>query len=413
MSSDIYIAGIGMTQFGRHVERSLQSLGQEALNAVLSDAGAQVADLGQVFYSGVTQGPLQGQYAVPGQILLSKLGVSGMPIWNIENACASGTSAFQLAVQALRSGACNVALALAAEKMNIEDKQRAVAMFEGGWDVSSARENEARLLALGEGVEIPPGSESTRPYSRFMAIYAALCRFWMKTFGTTQRQIAATCSKNHMHSVHNLLSQYRQPFTIDEVLAAPPITYPLTLPMCAPMTDGAAAVILCNEAGLKRLKGDRRRAIKVAGAAIATPVPREPNEFDKAACRRAARLAYEQAGLGPEDISVVEVHDATAMGEIMAIEHLGLVQMGGAGPAAEAGVFSIGGRLPVNPSGGLESKGHPIGATGLGQLHELVTQLRGEAGSRQVAGAKVALQENGGGSLGVEEAVVTVTVLTR
>ena len=252
MNSNIYITGVGMTQFGRHLDRSLQSLGQEALDAVLRDAGATVADVGQVFYSGVTQGPLQGQNAVPGQVLLSKLGLIGMPMWNIENACASGTSAFQLAVQALRSGTCDVALAFGAEKMNIEDKKRAMAMFEGGWDVTTAKENEARLLALGAGVEIPPGSESTRPYSKFMAIYAAMCRFWMKSFGTTQRQIAAVSSKNHMHSVHNPLSQYRQAFTIDEVLAAPPITFPLTLPMCAPLTDGAAAVIVCNEAGLAK-----------------------------------------------------------------------------------------------------------------------------------------------------------------
>lgn len=413
MSSNIYIAGVGMTQFGRHLDRSLQSLGQEALNAVLRDAGAGVSDIGQVFYSGVTQGPLQGQNAVPGQILMSKLGLSGIPMWNIENACASGTSAFQLAVQALRSGACDVALALGAEKMNIEDKKRAIAMFEGGWDVTTARENEARLLALGEGIEIPPGSESTRPYSKFMAIYAAMCRFWMKTFGTTQRQIAAVSSKNHMHSVHNPLSQYRQAFTIDEVLAAPPISFPLTLPMCAPITDGAAAVIVCNEAGLTKLNGDRRRAIKVAATAIATPIPRETHEFQKAVCRRAARHAYAQAGVGPEDVSVAEVHDATAMGEIMAVEYLGLTPLGGAGPAAAAGELSIGGRIPVNPSGGLECKGHPIGATGLGQIHELITQLRGEAGLRQVAGAKVALQENGGGSLGIEEAVVTVNLFTR
>jgi len=413
MSSPIYVVGVGMTQFGRQVDRSIPSLAEEALTAALRDAGADQADLGQVFYSGVTQGPLQGQNAVPGQVVLNKLGLRGMPIWNIENACASGTSAFQLAIQALRAGACDVALAIGAEKMNIEDKKRALAMFEGGWDVSSARENEGLLLGLGEGVEIPPGSESTRPYSKFMAIYASMCRFWMKTFGTTQRQIAAVSSKNHMHSVHNPLSQYRQPFTVDEVLAAPPITFPLTLPMCAPLSDGAAAVIVCNEAGLKRLNGDQRRAIHVAGTAIATPVQRAPTEFQKAACHRAAQIAYREAGLGPEDVSVAEAHDATAMGEVMAVEYLGLTPMGGAGAAAAAGELSIGGRLPVNTSGGLESKGHPIGATGLGQIHELITQLRGEAGPRQVAGAKVALQENGGGSLGIEEAVVTVNIFAR
>ncbi|HJT41859.1 MAG TPA: thiolase family protein, partial [Sphingobium sp.] len=206
---------------------------------------------------------------------------------------------------------------------------------------------------------------------------------------------------------------YRKPFTIDEVLAAPPITFPLTMPMCSPVSDGAAAVIVCTETGLKRLGGRRERAITVAATAISTATPRKAEEFERAVCRRTAAMAYERAGLGPQDVSVVEVHDATAMGEIMAVEYLGLTPMGGAGPAAERGELSIGGRVPVNPSGGLESKGHPIGATGLGQIHELVTQLRGEAGPRQVANARVALQENGGGSMGVEEAVVTVNILTK
>lgn len=413
MDSSIYIVGVGMTQFGRHIERSLQSLTGEALDAALRDAGASLTDINQAFYAGVTQHTLQGQTAIPGEVVLGKLGLCGIPVWNVENACASGTSAFQLAVQALKAGACEVALAVGAEKMNIKDKSRALALFEGGWDVLTADENAARLVALGEGIEVPEGSESTRPYSRFMAIYAAMCRFWMKNFEITQRQIAAVSAKNHNHSVHNPFSQYRQPFTIDEVLAAAPITYPLTMPMCSPLSDGAAAVIVCTEAGLKKLGVDRRRAIRVAATAIATAAPREATEFDKAVCRRTANMAYEQSGIGPSDVSVVEVHDASAIGEIMAVEYLGLVPMGGAGPAAEAGDLSIGGRIPVNTSGGLESKGHPIGATGLGQIHELVTQLRGEAGARQVEGAKVALQENGGGLIGIEEAVVTVNIFTR
>jgi len=413
VSSRIYIIGVGMTQFGRHLDRSLESLAGEAVEAALTDAGCTRMLVEQVFYSGATQGALQGQYAIPGQVVLSKIGLVGIPAYNIENACASGTSAFQLAVQALRAGECDIALALGAEKMNIADKARSLALFDGGWDVARAEENAALLLALGEGVEVPEGSESDRPYSRFMAIYAAMCRFWMKSFGTTQRQIAAIAAKNHMHSVHNHFSQYRKPFTIDEVLAAPPITFPLTMPMCSPVSDGAAAVFVCTESGLKRLGGNRERAVTVAATAIATATPREATEFEHAVCRRAATAAYERAGLGPQDVSVVEVHDATAMGEVMAVEYLGLTPMGGAGPAAERGELSIGGRVPVNPSGGLECKGHPIGATGLGQLHELVTQLRGEAGVRQVEGARVALQENGGGSIGVEEAVVTVNILTK
>ena len=413
MDSNIYVAGVGMTQFGRHLQHSVASLSEEALAAALKDAAISRADIQQAYYGGVTQSPLQGQHAVPGQVVFARLGLVGLPVYNVENACASGTSAFQMAVQSLRAGACDVALALGAEKMNIEDKRRALALFEGGWDVSLADENTARLLAMGEGVEVPEGSESERPYSKFMAIYAALCRFWMKNFGTTQRQIAAVAAKNHQHSVHNPLSQYREPFTIDQVLAAPPITYPLTMPMCSPLSDGAAAVIVCNERALAKLGIARSRAIRVAATAIATATPRAADAFADAVCRRAGRAAYEQAGISPADVSVAEVHDASAMGEIIAAEYLGLAPMGGAGAAAEAGELSVGGRIPINTSGGLESKGHPIGATGLGQIHELVTQLRGEAGPRQVKGAKVALQENGGGSIGYEEAVVTVNLFTR
>lgn len=413
MDSNIYVVGVGMTQFGRHLQRSVASLAEEALAAALKDATISMADIQQAYYGGVTQSPLQGQHAVPGQVVFARIGLVGLPVYNVENACASGTSAFQMAIQALRAGACDVALALGAEKMNIADKRRALALFEGGWDVSLADENTARLLAMGEGVEVPEGSESERPYSKFMAIYAALCRFWMKNFGTTQRQIAAVAAKNHQHSVHNPLSQYREPFTIEQVLAAPPITYPLTMPMCSPLSDGAAAVIVCNERALVKLGIARSRAIRVAATAIATATPRAAEAFADAVCRRAGQAAYEQAGISPVDVSVAEVHDASAMGEIIAAEYLGLAPMGGAGAAAEAGELSVGGRIPINTSGGLESKGHPIGATGLGQIHELVTQLRGEAGQRQVEGAKVALQENGGGSIGYEEAVVTVNLFTR
>jgi acetyl-CoA acetyltransferase len=395
MQEDIFIVGVGMTQFSRHSERSVASLAIAALESSLSDSGLLRAHIEQVFYAGVTQGALQGQFAIPGQVVLAQADLPGIPAYNIENACASGTTAFQLAVQALRAGACDVALALGAEKMNM-------ALFEGGWDVTRAEENARVLLALGEGVAVPEGSESDQPYTRFMAIYAAMCRFWMKTFGTTQRQIAAVSAKNHLHSVHNPLSQYRKPFSVEEVLAAPPITYPLTLPMCSPISDG-----------LKRLGISKARAIKVASSALLTATPRSPLEFDKAVCQRTANLAYERAGLGPDDVSLAEVHDATAMGEIMAAEYLGLAAMGEAGIVAERGDFTIGGRVPVNPSGGLESKGHPIGATGLGQIHELVTQLRGEAGARQVEGAKVAIQENGGGLVGIEEGVVAINIFTR
>jgi acetyl-CoA acetyltransferase len=207
----------------------------------------------------------------------------------------SGSSAVNLAVQSLKAGTTDVALALGAEKMNIPDKAKAFALFDAGWDVSRAEENYATLIKMGEGVVPPPGSESDRPCSKFMAIYAALCRHHMKTYGTTQRQLAAVCAKNHQHSVHNPWSQFRKPFTIEEVLAAPPITFPLTLPMCAPLSDGAAAAILCTEDGLKRIGADKARCIKVAASVIRSFSFRRLDQPEKHVSRLAALQAYESA----------------------------------------------------------------------------------------------------------------------
>jgi acetyl-CoA acetyltransferase len=356
---------------------------------------------------------LQGQLAIPGQVVMSKIGIEQIPIFNIDNGCAAGSSAVHLAIQSLKAGATDVALALGCEKMNVADKGKGIAIMEGGWDVARAEENYQTLLKMGDGVEIPGGSESDKPFSKFMAIYAAMCRFHMKTFGTTQRQIAAVSAKNHEHSTRNPYSQFRKAFTIDEVLAAPPITYPLTLPMCAPITDGSAAVILCTEEGLARIGADKSRCIKVAASVVRSFSHRRYDQPELHLSHLAANQAYEIAGLGPQDMHVAEVHDAAAMGEIIQAENLGFVPLGGGGPAAERGEFSLGGRIPINVSGGLESKGHPIGATGIGQLYELVTQLRGEAGDRQVHGARHAIQENGGGMIGCEEGAVAVHILTR
>lgn len=411
--ADIYIAGIAMTLFGRHLERSVDDLAREALEAAVADAGCSKGDIGSAFYAGMTNGPLQGQISIPGQVVFSKIGIESIPIYNVENACASGSSAFNLAVQSLKAGTTDVALALGAEKMNIPDKKKAFAVFEGGWDVSRAEENFQRLIQMGEGVDVPEGSESSQPYSKFMAIYAAMCRYHMKTYGTTQRQIAAVSAKNHTHSVHNPFSQFRKPFTVDEILAAPPITYPMTLPMCAPVSDGSAAAIVCTEEGLKRIGADKSRCIKVAASVIRSFSNRRMDQPELGVGHLAANQAYEMAGLGPQDMHVAEVHDASAMGEIVQAENLSLVGFGEGGPAAERGEFTLGGRIPINTSGGLESKGHPLGATGIGQLYELVTQLRGEAGERQVEGARNAIQENGGGMQGVEEAAVAIHILTK
>jgi acetyl-CoA acetyltransferase len=182
--------------------------------------------------------------------------------------------------------------------------------------------------------------------------------------------------------------------------------------MCAPISDGAAAAIVCSEAALAKL-AQRQRAIRVLASVVATGTNRRPEDIGQHLTVRAAKKAYEMAGVGPKDISVAEVHDATAIGEIIQSENLGFCAFGEGGPLAERGETTLGGRIPINTSGGLESKGHPIGATGIGQLHELVQQLRGEAGARQVPGARLAIAENGGGLYGIEEAVAAITILGR
>lgn len=409
----VYVVGVGMTPFGRHPLSSIKQLTAQAVGAALQDAELQARALEGAFFSNCTQGHMEGQHMIRGEIALREMGIQEIPVINTENACASGSTAFNLAVSFVRAGDGDIALAIGAEKMFSADRNLMFAAFDSAWDVARAEEIQQRLMTMGEGIQPPPGSTSPKPYSVFMDVYAAMSRLHMKAFGTTQRQIAAVAAKNHAHSVENPLSQYRNTYTVDEILAAPPITYPLTLPMCSPISDGAAAAIVCSEAGLKRLGLARRRAIKVLASVVQSGSDRSPTEFERHCTALAARRAYERAGVGPQDVSVAEVHDATAMGEIIQTENLGFCGFGEGGPLAASGATSLGGRIPVNPSGGLESKGHPIGATGLGQIHELVAQLRGEAGPRQVAGARIALAENGGGLQGIEEAIACVTILGR
>lgn len=411
--NNVYIAGVGMTPFGKHTGIGVYELIAQAVNAAVKDAGAELRDIESVYYGTLTHGMLQGQYCVPGPIAMRRMGLQDIPIFTVENACASGSSALHLAAQALRAGSCEIALAVGAEKMNIPDKARMFAVFDSGWDVQTVDANKESLLDLGRGIEPPPNTTSTRPYSVFMDVYAAFCRDHMRRWGTTQRQIAAVSAKNHQHSVHNPMSQYRQAYTIDEVLAAPAISYPLTLPMCSPISDGAASVVLCTDEGLRRLGLGRSRLVRLRASIVQTGVDRTADQPEDYVSARAARRAYDQAGIDPADVHIAEVHDATAMGELLNAEALMLVARGESGPAAERGEFSIGGRIPINTSGGLESKGHPIGATGLGQVYELVTQLRGEAGARQVANARIAIQENGGGLIGIEEAVSAVNIFER
>jgi len=346
-------------------------------------------------------------------VALLPLGFDSIPIFNLEAACASSSHAFNLAVTQLRAGAADVVMAVGAEKMYTKDKAKMFSCFESAWDLETLDQNVGYLKDMGKEIVPPPGSQSDKPYSPFMDVYAALGRGFMSKYGVTQRQIAAVASKNHGHSVHNERSQYRMPMTIEEILSAPPITYPITLPMCSPISDGAAAAILCTESALTKYGFDRKRAIKVLATVVRSASARSYDEYEKGCTKQAAKQAFEQAGIAPSEINVAELHDASAVGELMLFEGMGLGEEGASGILAERGETTIGGSLPVNPSGGLESKGHPIGATGLGQIFELVEQLRGNCGPRQVEGARFAIQGNGGGLWRVEESTEHIAIFGR
>lgn len=407
----IYIAGTGMTAFCVDLSRSVKALAREAVFAALVDAGCAVSKVEAAWFANTSQGMLEGQHMIRGQAALRPLGFTGIPVVNVENACASASTALFEAANYLKAGAADIVLAVGAEKLSDHDRARSLSVFEAGWDVATADENRARLIALGgfDERDVPPPAERR---SVFMDIYAAFARQHMRLYGSTQEQFAAVSAKNHLHSVHNDKAQYRRPYTIAEVLADRRIVWPLTLPMCAPVTDGAAAAVLCTQKGLDLL-GAHRRAVRLRSCVLGTSLDREADDLDRHIGRVTALKAYEAASVTAEDIDVAEVHDATAVGEVIQVENLGLVPRGEGGLAALRGQTSLGGSIPVNPSGGLESKGHPIGATGLAQIHELVTQLRGEAGLRQVDNARVAVAENGGGLWGIEEAVAVVSVLSR
>lgn len=411
--TDVFVVGVGMTPFGRHLDKSVKRLTEWAVTDALADARCAAEAVDVAFFGNTVQGYMEGQLFIRGEIALLPLGFGGIPIHNVENACATASNAFHLAVAQLRAGMAEVALAVGVEKMYSTDKAKMFSVFDSGWDLETVQDNARRMIALGEGVEVPPGTTSDKPYSLFMDVYAGLGRQLMRTHGITQRQIAAVAAKNHVHSVHNERAQYRNPLTVDEVLAAPPITYPFTLPMCSPISDGAAAAVLCNREGLRKLGLDGKRAVRVRASVMMSASPRDGGDLAHHVTRLAARRAYDIAGVGPAEMDVSEVHDATAVGELIQMENLGLCEPGQSGVAAERGETSIGGRLPINPSGGLESKGHPVGSTGLGQIFELVAQLRGECGKRQVEGARFAIQENGGGLWGVEEAAAHVGILER
>jgi len=393
----IYVAGTGMTKFGWQLDRTLRSLAEEAVREALADAGGEPATVGMAFFANAIGGLIGGQECVRGQVALRHSGLLGIPIVNVENACASSATAFLLACDALSAGRVDVAIVVGAEKMSHPDKSRSFAAFSSGYD-----QEEPPTAAQSKD----PADGSTR--SVFMDVYAHVACDYMRESGATVDDLALVSVKAHQHGTLNPKAQYGRALTIEEVLQSRTIAGPLTLLMCSPLSDGAAALVLATARGLQRLHA---KAVRVLASAIVSG--RDRLEGEESAVSRAARIAYAEAQVSPIEVDVVELHDAAAPAELIVSEELGLCEFGAGSNLLRSGATTLGGRVPINPSGGLLSKGHPVGATGCAQLVELVDQLRGRSGPRQVDGARIALAENAGGYLENDPAVAAVTILAR
>jgi acetyl-CoA acyltransferase len=414
---DVFIIGVGMTRFAKHFDLSVKDLAKEALDATVADANIPKEDIEAVWFSNSGWGGYSGQTSIRGQVALRGAGIMGIPITNVENACAGGATALNGAWLGVTSGVYECTLAIGAEKMYQKDKAKTFRGFWGGTDVEAMQEYMAGFMKAAEALRHVAPKEDSDPEgagknrSVFMDFYSLGARAHIAQYGTTQEQLAIISSKNHFHSSLNPYAQFQKEMSVEEVLAARTVSWPLTVPMCAPVGDGAAAAILCSADYLKKL--DSPRPVKILASILGSSTDRSPGEWDKGISVRLSRQAYEKAAVGPEDINLAEVHDATAFGELSQTEALGFCEPGEGGAFAESGATRLGGTLPINTSGGLESRGHPIGASGLGMNHELVTQLRHEAGSRQVENCRLALAENGGGTLGIEEAAMGIHILER
>lgn len=378
-----YIVGVGMTKFEKPESRDWQywDMVKEAGSAALADAG--------VAYDLVEQVPVGYcfQASTAGQRAAYELGLSGVPVYNVNNNCATGSTALMMARQFVEGGINDCVLALGFEKM----KRGALGGGADGGDFkTSPVARHYGIMAAGHGFEMSPPTAQ---------IFGNAAREHMERYGTTAAQLAAVGAKNHRHSANNPNAQFQDVYTVEEILAAKTIHEPLTKLQCSPTSDGAAAAVVVSERFVER-HGLQDRAVEIVAQAMTTDTEAS---FSSGSCidvvgkpmtAAAGRRVFESSGLGIEDVDVIELHDCFSINELLTYEALGMCGDGGAGELVESGATTYGGRWVVNPSGGLISKGHPLGATGLAQAAELVWQLRGQAGARQVAGARVALAHN-------------------
>jgi len=416
MSESVYILGTFSTPFRRWPEKGFKDLTREAYLGAVQDAGLADPQVVEAAWFGNCVMHYWGQPLVRGNIAFIPLVREGLfrdraPVINVEGACATGSLAMHGAYKEIRAGDADVTVAVGVEKLYDERNPSAILQeFGKGADQLDPQEWIEHYTAIGERLGQPFQIATDRSVA--MDTYSMQARLHMSLYGTTREHIAAACAKSHTNGSLNPLAQYRFAMTPEQVLADRIVSDPLTRAMCAPVGDGAAAVVLCSERFLKQQPSHvRERAVKVRALALSGGKYRGDRE--PGLSRAAADKAYKQAEIRPEDIDVAEVHDATSFCEIYQTEMLHLCPEGQGGPLAASGNTAIDGKVAVNPSGGLVSKGHPIGATGLSMCHEVVSQLRGEAGERQVRNARIGVHQNGGGIIGLEEAVSAVAVYER
>jgi acetyl-CoA acyltransferase len=389
---DVAIIGVGAHATGQFAGKELKDIAYPAVWNAIDDAGVRPADIEVAYVGNSLGGLLTGQEGVRGQVLLQHSGITGIPIVNVENACASAATAWRGAWLEVASGAADVALALGAEKMFIGDSARTIGALSGVSELDLSR----------------MGMQFTTSY----AIHPKInLKSRMAEYGWTIEDFAKPAVKNSANGALNPLAQHRRQLTIEQVVQSRVVVDPLTLYMCSSISDGAAAAVVCSLDAAKKFTA--KQPIRIAACTLRSGVYRLPDDERLDTAATTAQAAYEQAGIGPEDLDAIELHDAMAPAELMLYERLGLCGPGDGPKLIDEGVTTLNGRLPVNPSGGLCSRGHPVGATGLLQIAELVWQMRGEAGERQIEKRpKVTLAQNQGGLLlGQDSAVYCCTIL--
>ncbi|MFZ5508562.1 MAG: thiolase family protein [Pseudomonadota bacterium] len=413
---DVYVIGTSCTKFGKHPDASFKDLTREAYTAVLHDAGlADGAAIGMAWFSNCGMGTF-GQRNIRGQVCFTPLVREGLfpervPMINVEGGCASASMAFHGAWKDILSGQADLSLAIGVEKTFVpEDPRRSQEIFEGGIDAFDPKEWQDYYADAGKKTG-KPFTPNAGGGTVFMDTYAMQAAYHMKKYGTTRWQLAVAAAKNHAMGALNPLAQYRFTLSPEQVLEDRLVSDPLTRAMCSPVGDGAAAALLCSGEFLAGLPAEtRNRALRVRASALTGGKYRSLDE--PGLSRLAAAKAYSMAGVTPEQIDLAEVHDATSFSEIYQCEMLGFAPEGQGGPFVGSGETSLGGAKPINLSGGLVSKGHPVGATGLSMVYELALQLRREAGERQARRAEIGLAENGGGVIGFDEAACSVIILS-